>query len=191
MNSGRKRNICQHIVTKTPAVNKSRKCSSLTEKFSNLKIMYVKGVRSWIYESALSHKDLRKHTHEIHAWMTSAWACDWLHFQALKRGGPVAALLLDNQLPRDKLFQLTFPRDPFCQMWQIHRRQATATLPGVGSKRRGQKTKFPTQHVRLDSSENSGDTSVRLIHKAPIADWSRTSTRDETQALRKPRERCQ
>lgn len=66
--------------------------------------------------------------------MTSVWACDCLYFQACERGGPVAALLLDNESSSNKLLQLTFPRDPPCQMWQ-RRRWATATAPGVGSRR--------------------------------------------------------
>ena len=68
--------------------------------------------------------------------MMTVWACDCLPLQARERGGPVTALLLDNDSSSNKLFQLTFPRDPHCQMWQTWRwRKATAIVPGVGSTR--------------------------------------------------------
>lgn len=56
-----------------------------------------------------------------------------------------------------------------------------------GVQGRGQKSKFPTQRVRLDSSEDTGDTSIWLIQKPSTADWSTTSTTDETLALMKAR----
>lgn len=86
----------------------------------------------------------RIHTHKLHA-LDDKWMSVWLHFQECESGGSVTALLLDNESSGNKLFQMTFPRDP-CQMRLTCRwRQATATSLEAGStgKRSEKQVSYP------------------------------------------------
>lgn len=135
----------------------------------------------------------RIHTYKIHALDDDCLTV--CTSKACERGGPVTALLLDNESSSNKLFQLNFPRDSHCQMWQTWRwRQATAIALGVGSmrERSEEQVSYPACETWQSSiSEDTGDNSIWLIHKPSTADWSTTRTTDETLALMTPREFCQ